>query len=197
MGKRSSFLRIARDAYDTSPAALSPLLRWLPPRTRYIEPCVGAGALAGHLRAAGHVCVAAYDLPIDAWTARYPLEGADAFITTPLWGRPGLHEIIVNLSDQAPTWLLLSADWPHNVGSAELVRRRLQMIVSIRRVRWIPGSEHVGKDNGIWCRFGASSPDNVTTFIRRDPRSLQSGMLPVWSAPKRVLRDPSPQYRAE
>jgi hypothetical protein len=35
------------------------------------------------------------------------------FVTDPPWSRPVLHEIIVNLSNQAPAWLLLDGDWGH------------------------------------------------------------------------------------
>jgi hypothetical protein len=154
VGKRSSFARIRRDKYDTPLAAATPLLPWLAPKTRFIEPCVGEACLAEHLIQAGHVMIAGHDLPDDARTMRYPAPDGALFITNPpYWGRPNdLHPLIVNLSDQAPTWLLMSADWLFNQSSGPLTRR-LRRIVAVGRVKWIPGSSWVGKDNAAWLLF--------------------------------------------
>ena len=48
---------------------------------------------------------------------------ADVFITNPPWRRDVLHPIIVNLSDQAPTWLLLDAGWVHTRQSVPYLPR--------------------------------------------------------------------------
>jgi hypothetical protein len=111
MGKRSSFSRVERDNYETPAAAVAPLLRWLPQGSRYLEPCAGAGRLIEHLTSAGHILVSAHDLPTDARSARYEIPPGALIVTNPPWSRPVLHEIIVNSSDQAPTWLLIDADW--------------------------------------------------------------------------------------
>ena len=50
MGRRSDFPRIPRDAYATPAEAVVPLLPFLAPATRFIEPCAGDGALTRHLR---------------------------------------------------------------------------------------------------------------------------------------------------
>jgi hypothetical protein len=83
------FERRSRDGYPTPAAAVASLLPWLPPRTRFVEPCPGAGALVGHLTGAGHVCVGAYDLPNhDARTASCDVpEGAVFCTNPPFWGR--------------------------------------------------------------------------------------------------------------
>jgi hypothetical protein len=47
MGKRSEFKRLVRDAYDTPAEAVAPLLPWLRPDARFIEPCAGAGKFVG------------------------------------------------------------------------------------------------------------------------------------------------------
>jgi hypothetical protein len=121
MGKRSDFRRIERDAYDTPAAAVEPLLRHLSHRIRFVEPCVGGGCLVGHLKRAGHALVGAYDLPDDARSHRYAIEPGALFVTNPpYWGRPAdLHPLVCNLSDQAPTWLLMQADWLFNSRVAE------------------------------------------------------------------------------
>ena len=52
MGRRSNFLRIDKDAYDTPPKAVLPLLPHLHPGIRFIEPCGGKGAESGATRTA-------------------------------------------------------------------------------------------------------------------------------------------------
>ena len=55
MGRRSNFPRRDKDAYDTPPGAVLPLLSpHLYPETRFIEPCGGKGALTAALEAHGH-----------------------------------------------------------------------------------------------------------------------------------------------
>jgi hypothetical protein len=154
MGKRSSFERISRDLYNTPGEAVRPLLRWLEPQTSFIEPCYGRGALADFLEASGHRCVGCFDLPIDAREHCYGVKPGEMFITNPpSWGRPReLHPLIENLSNQAPTWLLMSADWLFNKTSGPLTRR-LRQIVAVGRVKWIPGSPYIGKDNAAWLLF--------------------------------------------
>jgi hypothetical protein len=158
VGKRSTFPRIDRDAYDTPAEAVSPLLEHLKPHTPIVEPCCGHGCLVQHLEHAGNVCVARYDLPDDAQSKRYDVSGADAFITNSPWTRSVLHPIIVNLSDQLPTWLLIDSDWLHTKQSIPFLPR-LQKIVSIGRVSWIPGSSCDGKDNAVWCLFDLPRPN--------------------------------------
>ena len=137
MGKRSDFERFPQDRYNTPEPAAAPLLPHLAAETRFIEPCVGEGYLVGCLKRAGHVLIGAYDLPIDATVTRYDTEGADCFITNPPWRRDVLHPLIVNLSGQLPTWLLIDADWIHTRQSIPYLPR-LRTIVSIGRVKWIP-----------------------------------------------------------
>jgi hypothetical protein len=170
MGKRSIFSRLERDNYETPASAVRPLLPWLVPQTRFVEPCSGSGKLIDHLVHAGHIVAGAYDWPDnDARVARYDIPAGAVIITNPpFWGLPpNLHRIIVNLSDQAPAWLLLSADWAHNVSSGELLRQRCRLIVSVGRVRWIPRSEFTGKDNAAWYLFERPSAGMVTRFVGR------------------------------
>lgn len=141
MGKRSEFPRIPSDAYSTPGKAVAPLLGYLSPRTQFIEPCVGAGHLVGHLEAAGHVCVGAYDLPIDARTSRYAeVERGVVFITNPPWLPSILHPIIVNLADQASAWLLIYSDWLFTRQAIPFLPR-LNAVIAIGRVTWMPGTK--------------------------------------------------------
>lgn len=174
MGKRSTFERNPRDLYNTPEKAVEPLLRRLRPRTRFIEPCYGDGALARALKDAGHQLMQCHDLPTDARVHSYSADRGEVFITNPpYWGRPkDLHPLIENLSDQAPTWLLMSADWLFNESSGPLTRR-LRRIVAVGRVKWIPGSRYTGKENAAWLLF--DRPRRAGFFIGRPPRRATRG----------------------
>jgi len=172
MGKRSSFKRIPRDFYRTPPEAVAPLLPHLPDGVRFIEPCAGDGALIDTLMEAGHVCIGAWDIDprgeniLEGDSTQKQWWRPDFFITNPPWDRKILHPLIVNLSDQAPTWLLFDADWIHTRQSAPFMDR-LRAIVSVGRVKWIPDSTMTGKDNCCWYLFGAPDPLESSVFYGR------------------------------
>lgn len=173
VGKRSSgqFERRRQDAYDTPPDAILPLIPHLKPDSYFIEPCGGAGKLQQILQQNhGLMCLDSFDIEPrgddvgkgDA--TKFDLqrhmkkEGLcdapwpDYFITNPPWSRTILHAIILNLYWQLPTWLLFDADWIHTAQAGPYLPM-LRKIVSVGRVRWIEGSEHVGKDNAAWMLF--------------------------------------------
>lgn len=161
MGKRSDFERVPRDFYPTPAEAVPPLLAHLSPGTKFVEPCAGDGCLSNHLMDAGHHMVDQYDIEPqhpavardDALTAKIdPTWGVACFITNPPWDRKVLHPLIIHLSDQAPTWLLFDADWVHTRQALPFLPR-LRRIVSVGRVKWIPGSKMTGKDNCAWHLF--------------------------------------------
>jgi hypothetical protein len=77
-----------------------------------------------------------------------------------------LHPLIRNLSNQAPAWLLTSADWLHNLSSAPLMPR-LRMVVSVGRVKWVEGSPFAGKDNVVWALFKGPSTWATIRFVGR------------------------------
>lgn len=172
MGKRSAFVRRERDFYPTPHEAVLPLLAHLAPRTRFAEPCAGDGALIDHLTAAGHVCAWGSDiLPQrdDIFITDFADIGsanADCFITNPPWDRSLLREIIVHLSDMAPTWLLFDADWVHTRQAAPFLPR-LRRIVSVGRVKWIPDSSFTGKDNCAWHLFDRPATNESCRFYGR------------------------------
>jgi hypothetical protein len=178
MGKRSNFDRLPRDLYNTPAEAVAPLLRWLKPKTHFIEPCCGQGALARALEQAGHRCIGGFDLPNDARVLRYCMAASEVFITNPpYWGRPReLHPLIENLSDQAPTWLLMSSDWLFNVSSGPLTKR-LRRVIAVGRVKWIPGSPHVGKDNAAWLLFDRNADQAIFTGRSEKPCPAQTDEL--------------------
>ena len=123
MGKRSEFPRVERDAYDTPPEAVAPLLPHLQPGTYFIDPCAGAGALLQHLSLAGHICCDAFDIaPRIEGVDQLDFLAADIdhvrhggpdtfFITNPPWRRPLLHAFIERARDYMyPAWLLIDAN---------------------------------------------------------------------------------------
>lgn len=176
MAKRSSgdFERVPNDLYRTwDYRAVRPLLRHLDPGTLYVEPCAGAGDLIDHLKIAGHRCVRAFDID----PQRHDIQHGDArtltwrtqrgvWITNPPWTRDIMHPIIRNLAKQAPLWALFDSDWVHT-DQASGFMPILRKIVSVGRVKFIPGSEHDGKDNVSWHLFDATIPPGKIEFIGR------------------------------
>lgn len=161
MGKRSNFERFPRDKYRSNQTVSDPLLPFLMPSTVFIEPCAGDGALVALLEAQGHVCAQAFDIEPDApGIAQRDVfepvdenEAADCYITNPPWDRKILHPLILHLSDHRPTWLLFDAAWAFTRQAAPFLPR-LRRIVSVGRVKWIPGSDFASLDDCAWYLFG-------------------------------------------
>lgn len=166
MGKRSNFKRRPHDFYATfDHRAVKPLIPHLMCGMRYDEPCAGDGSLIGLLSVYGFECTRALDIVPNSPIVE-PGNALDitdckgqCFITNPPWSRKMLHPLIAHLSDIAPTWFLMSANWMHNKSSngyRESVRfldERCTDIISIGRVRWIKGTKDDGKDDCAWYRF--------------------------------------------
>lgn len=160
MSKRApQFERRERDFYPTPREAVLPLLPFLTSYDTFCEPCAGDGALVRHIEDEAFLkCVLASDIePQGAGIVQLDARGlanvsADCFITNPPWERKTLHPIIMNLSEQRPTWLLFDADWMHTKQAAPFLPR-LQTVVSVGRVKWIPDSKFTGKDNCCWYLF--------------------------------------------
>ena len=172
MGKRSDFERKPRDFYPTPFAAVEPLIDHLPKGFTFAEPCAGDGQLCRHLEHFGGDCMWASDIEPQ-------LEGVlqndyteigenevlecQYIITNPPWDRKLLHPIIEHLSDLSPTWLLFDADWIHTKQSRPY-QQRLQKIVSVGRVKWIPDSKMTGKDNCCWYLFNKDNKDQTVIY---------------------------------
>jgi hypothetical protein len=187
MGKRSEgFTRFPQDAYQSPIEAVRPLLPHLSPGTAFVEPCCGEGKLIAHLVGAGHTCVGRYDLPCDAREHRYRLEAGDIFITNPPWKREVMHPIIVNLSDQADTWILLEWDWLATLQSGPF-GARMRKIIPFGRLKWVPGTEHLGKQNHAWVLFSRPVLE-PTIFIPRQMAATAGRE----SEPRRIGEMPHP-----
>ena len=87
-------------------------------------------------------------------------EDVDFFITNPPWRRDVLHPMIMHLCAIRPTWLLFDADWMHTKQAAPYLAY-CKKIVSVGRVKWIPGSRHTGKDNAAWYLFESNTSGSV------------------------------------
>jgi hypothetical protein len=169
MGRRSDFKRRARDKYPTPREALTPLLPFLTPGVRFLEPCAGDGRLAGFLTAAGLACAGSFDIEpdslfvarADALTATLPR--CDVIVTNPPWSRPLLHGLIHRLRRHAPTWLLFDAAWQHTQ-QARVFGPYCSHVVSVGRVSWME-NDQAGKDDAAWYRFVRDETD--TRFIWR------------------------------
>lgn len=176
MGKRSDFVRVARDYYPTPAAAVLPLVPHLRGVRRFCEPCAGDGRLIRHLAAHGLECSGAFDIePRDpAVQIGNALEiapaevfgCADAIITNPPWDRKILHPLISRFAPAGPVWLLFDADWIHTRQSVPFLPF-LHEIVSIGRVKWIEDSKQTGKDNAAWYRFGPARIDRAVILHGR------------------------------
>lgn len=171
MGRRSNLPHLPNDAYATPPKAVLPLLSFLEPATRFIEPCAGNRALVHHLEAHEYVCVSAFDIAPrhpsivkrDARTlATADVAGADCFITNLPWSRPLLHPLIAHLHRLLPLWTIIDANWAHTKQAAELMQY-CSHIVSIGRVRWFEGTPSGGKDDAAWYRFEAEPASTIFT----------------------------------
>lgn len=176
MGKRSNFARRPQDAYDTPFEALEPLLPHLPVKPfGFVEPCAGTGVLAmsielmlGHAR-----CVDRFDVKprgpdvrrADALVEDWPPQ-PEMFITNPPWTREILHPMIERFRNATlGTWLLFDADWMHTKQATPYLPF-CRKIVSVGRVKWIPGTKQTGKDNCCWYWF-VREPIGITTFVGR------------------------------
>lgn len=171
MTKRTTgqYPRRDRDFYATPEEPILKLLPHLYACSKFAEPMCGDGAIVRVLEARGWTCGAAWDLePQGEMIERagtYDVMGLEAndfadcdhVISNPPWparfqrGNP-TTSIAMHLSDILPTWLLLSADFMHNVYAAPLLKR-CPKIVSVGRVKWIEGSDHSGLDNAAWYLF--------------------------------------------
>jgi hypothetical protein len=175
MGKRSNKPRIDKDAYQTiDPRAFPPILPHVQMVRAYAEPCAGERRLIGHLdeQAPWMECGYANDIDLgeDALTGEAlaaARERYDVILTNPPWSRKILHPMIAKFSAIAPTWLLFDADWAHTVQSAKLMKNCVK-IVSVGRLRWIPGTTTSGKDNAAWYLFDAAHEDGPRFYGRAE-----------------------------
>ena len=179
MGKRSDFARVERDWYPTPMEAMLPLLPHLPQRFDWFEPCAGDGAIVRHMkvfrpeaRLIGATDIHPMDDTIDKCdllTETPPdLYKADMAITNLPWDRKILHELIVKVTTHTPLWTLLDSNWA-NTAQAVPYLEFCSKIVQVGRLKWIPGTKDVGKDDAAFYLFDANHC-GATRFYRRMSR---------------------------
>ena len=102
-------------------------------------------------------------------------EGADAIISNPPWPWPSYMrggqpegtptiQIIEHLMAIRPTWLILSADFAHNV-YFEPLAPYCSKIVSAGRVKWMAGTKNTGFDNAAWYLFDGKKKGKLPRFV--------------------------------
>lgn len=165
MGKRDNnkFERKGRDFYASiDPAIASALVEHLPLPCAYVEPCAGAGDLVDMLsKHHGVACVGACDIePSASWIAKTDcltlteegmLANIHCFITNPPFTWSMLQPILDHLPTLKPTWLLLPADYMHNVRMGPYMKR-CEAVVSVGRLYWETNKKK-GVDNYAWYKF--------------------------------------------
>lgn len=181
MGLRSDFPKIDKANYPSiDPKMIPPLATHLREmgvglgrRLRYVEPTAGGGhfiMLVGQLAE----CVAAYDIEprvygvqqCDVMDVR--IGDADLFMGNPPWNpRKLLHDIIVHLSDQAPTVLLFDARWAYTK-QAKPFLSRCRKIVTVGRLSWIIENPMPGKDDCAFYFFDKPIPGSRPTLYEYD-----------------------------
>jgi len=134
----------------------------LPENCPFTEPCAGDGQLIDILEDHGHICMWASDIePQRKGIFKNDFKDlgyeetfeSHKIITNPPWNRKILHPMIEHfISLGKGTWLLFDADWMHTKQSAPYIPY-VNKIVSVGRVKWIPDSKSVGKDNCCWYHF--------------------------------------------
>lgn len=194
MSKRTSgkYERRERDFYATPESPVLRLVPFLKDVDTFSEPMCGDGAIVDVLEALGWPCVAAMDMePQGGMVGRAQVgdvlswgeedfEGADEIISNPPWPMPPNRKpkgepdgwptvpIIHHLMLLRPTWLLLAADFMHNVYFRDL-EPHCDRIVSVGRVKWIAGTTNTGFDNAAWYHFDANHLTGPKFSAQRPP----------------------------
>ena len=185
MAKRTDgkFERRESDYYPTPASAVQPLLKHLNPSEKFCEPCAGNGMLAFELEDQGFNMGNWSDLePRDQNRyARIPaldimdltevhVANSEVFITNTPWPRPRAKGeptlgMIHHMVQLRPVWMLLAADFCHNVYWKE-VSQHCVKIVSVGRVSWMMNGIG-GFENAAWYLFDANHTEGYAEFHGR------------------------------
>lgn len=173
MSVYSDFERKELDKYYTPYEAVIPLLPFLKPKTKFVEPTAGDGRLIRHLEQHGHECVYACDIKPegagieqrDVLFFDKTLPPCDMIITNPPWERDVLHPMIDIFTAQVDTWLLFDAAWPHTVQAIPF-RSLCKKIVSIGRISW-EGNGVSGTQDCCWYLFSKNPGPCEFVFRKR------------------------------
>ena len=176
ISKRSNFAKIERDWYPTTdPKAIPPKLVEFIRGKSYAEPCYGEGDLEDLLMDVA-TCRWRSDIRetvgcskvVDAMClSKEDIARCDYIITNPPFSRDVLLPLIDHFVSLKPTWLLLPADYMHNVYFGEYMAK-CRRVISVGRLKWFKDSKHTSTDNFAWYFWvkGATT-DTRTEFYGR------------------------------
>lgn len=175
MGKRDGgkFERVDKDLYPTTDPScmVEPFVSRVRGKT-YAEPCWGNGDLEDMLM---DVATCKWRSDIDPQQPNIPvmdatnlnidhLEGCDLTITNPPYQWAMLKPLLDHLPTLRPTWLLLPADYMHNVRMGPYMSK-CSMVIAIGRMYWMPNKVK-GVSNMCWYLFDGWH-QGKTEFIGR------------------------------
>ena len=178
MGKRSSFEPREGNYWPTPIRGVVPLVghfKAIGFPYKFAEPCAGDGTLIRVLKAFGHTCTYAADIDpkgdgiakADALELeRQHVQGSHAVITNPPFDL-AIPLIERWLSLPILVWVLLPLDFLGKQESHHLVPRIAKLLM-IGRLKWIPDSEHSGKDHHCWACF-ATDRNFVGSIVGQSP----------------------------
>ena len=174
MGKRSGFPKVEKDYYPTTdPRAVEPLVPFIRGKT-YAEPCYGNGDLEDLLMDVA-VCKWRSDVRetvgsskvLDAMSlTKGDLDGIDLIVTNPPFTKTVLMPMLAHFITLKPTWLLLPADYAHNVYFGDAMRKCAKM-VSVGRLKWFKDTKKDSTENFCWYFWPQHSTHQQTIFVGR------------------------------
>ena len=162
MGKRdgNKFERVDKDYYATiDPSCMVEPFVSRVRGMKYAEPCYGEGHLEDLLMDVA-TCVWRSDIrPTvgssmvkDATTLNIDdLQEADVVVSNPPYQWPMLKPLLDHLPNIKPTWLLLPADYMHNIRMGPYMEK-CTTVIAIGRMYWLPNKVK-GVSNMCWYRF--------------------------------------------
>lgn len=176
MSKYSNFPRKEKDFYGTVDSRAIPdkLISFIKGKT-YAEPAYGNGDLEDLLMDVA-TCRWRSDIRetvgcskvVDAMClSKEDIARCDYIITNPPFSKDVLLPLIDHFVSLKPTWLLLPADYMHNVYFGEYVAK-CSRVISVGRLKWFKDSKHTSTDNFAWYFWvkGATT-DTRTEFYGR------------------------------
>lgn len=176
MSKRSDFEKVPRDFYPTiDPKAIPTKLVYFIRGKTYAEPCYGNGDLEDLLMDVA-ICNWRSDIRetvgsskvMDALClSKEDIARCDYILTNPPFSKGVLLPLIDHFVSLKPTWLLLPADYMHNVYFGPYMQR-CSRVISVGRLKWFKDSKHTSTDNFVWMFWKKdATTDTRTEFYGR------------------------------
>jgi hypothetical protein len=174
---KTDYPRSKNEFYPTPISALESLIPHLENDIKYCEPCAGANDLVNNLKTLRPdvICNIAFDIDprdinIIQKSATDILEteisNVDCFITNPPFKWDMFDPVASHLISLRPTWLLIPADFMHNIRMGPYITKCVK-IVSIGRVKWFSDSKASSTDNFCWYLFDKNN-NSETKFYGRN-----------------------------